>query len=327
VIVMESPMKDVKGKVAFITGGDSGIGLGITHALINAGMKVAITYRTKAHLDHAMEFLRGSAENLLPINLDVTDRTGMIAAAEQVVGYFGKVHVLINNAGVVEGIPLSNATFDDFDWCMNVNVNGVFNGIRAFLPHIRSHGEGGQVVATSSMLGGLIAGPFWGVYTASKFAVVGMMEGLRTELARTNIGVSVFCPAGVKTNIASSERNRPPDLGETGSPDSHTLRLIEKFDGEMLQVMSREDQGQPLMDPLEAGACVLRGIRHNDLYILSHPEYEQAIRDRCEALLASFRVDANVPSEARLAMARISRNEIYSHECNRRAAERKSTRT
>jgi NAD(P)-dependent dehydrogenase (short-subunit alcohol dehydrogenase family) len=320
-------MKDVKDKVAFVTGGDSGIGLGITHALLNAGMQVAITYRTRAHLDHALQFLGRSEETLLPINLDVTDRSGMIAAAEQVVGHFGKVHVVINNAGVGEGIPLSNATFDDFDWCMNVNVNGVFNGIRAFLPHIRSHGEGGQVVATASMLGGLVAGPFWGVYTASKFAVVGMMEALRAELAGTNVGVSVFCPGGVKTNIGSSERNRPPSCREAGTPDSDTSQLIERFSGELLEVMNREEQGQPLMDPLEAGACVLRGIRNNDLYILSHCEYERLLRDRCEALLASVRDDVNVPSEGRLALVRVHRNEIYADERNRRAAESKTTRS
>jgi len=316
---MDAPMKNVEGKVAFITGGSSGIGLGVTHALINAGMKVAITYRTQAHLDHALELLGNSRDSLLTINLDVTDRMGMIAAAEKVVGHFGKVHVLINNAGVVADTPLSNATFDEFDWCMNVNVNGVFNGIRAFLPHIRSHGEGGQIVATSSITGGLVAGPFWGVYTTSKFAVVGMMEGLRTELARTNIGVSVFCPAGVKTNIGSSERNRPQSLHEIGSPDSTTLPLIERFTGEFLEVMSREEQSQPLMDPLEAGACVLRGIRNNDLYILSNSEYEPVIRDRCEALLASVRDDATVPTEGRRAIARISRNEIYAQDYNRRA--------
>ena len=311
-------MKNVDGKVAFITGGDSGIGLGIAHALLSAGMKVAFTYRTRAHLDHAMELLGSSKESLLPMSLDVTDRAGMIAAAGKVVGHFGKVHVLINNAGVVADTPVANATFEDFDWCMNVNVNGVFNGIRAFLPHIRSHGDGGQIVATASMTGGLVAGPFWGVYTTSKFAVVGMMEGLRTELAQTNIGVSIFCPAGVKSNIGTSERNRPPGLHEAGSPDSITSPLIERFTRNFLEVMSREEQWQPLMDPLEAGTHVLRGIRNNDLYILSNPEYEQVLRDRCEALLASVRDDANVPSEGRRAIARISRNEIYAHEYDRR---------
>lgn len=106
-----------------------------------------------------------------------------------------RLHVLVNNAGVLLTLPLSNATFDDWDWCINVNVTGVFNCLRAFLPHTKAHGEGGQIVSTSSMPAGLFVGPYWGVYSTSKFAVVCMMEALRSELAHTNIGVSVFCPA------------------------------------------------------------------------------------------------------------------------------------
>src|ERR1700722_20445033 len=203
-----TPMKDVEGKVAFITGGDSGIGLGIARACADAGMKVVITYRTKSHLDEAMKYLEGAGNRVHAINLDVTDRVAMDKAADETIQVFQKVHLLVNNAGVGVIGGLSTATYDDWEWVMGVNVNGVFNGIHSFLPRIRSHGEGGQIVATSSLAGLLGHGPA-GAYTASKFAVVGMMEALRAELAETNVGVTVFCPGIVNTNIGSSARNRP----------------------------------------------------------------------------------------------------------------------
>lgn len=162
-------MKDVEEKVAFITGGDSGIGLGIARACADAGMKVIITYRTKSHLDDAMKLLGTAGNRIHAINVDVTDRAGMEKAAVETTEVFQKVHLLVNNAGVGIIGGLSKATYDDWDWGMSVNLNGVFNGIRTFLPRMQAHGEGGQVVATSSLAGLLGHGPA-GVYTASKFA-------------------------------------------------------------------------------------------------------------------------------------------------------------
>lgn len=311
------PMKDLAGKVAFITGGDSGIGLGIARASINAGMNVVIAYRSQAHLDDALQVLQQTRDRVLPIKLDVTDRSAMAGAAEETVRAFGKVHVLINNAGVAPLGPLSKATFDDWDWCMNVNVNGVFNGIRAFLPHIQAHNEGGQIVATSSMLGGLLAGGLWGVYSASKFAVVGMMEALRAELAGTNVGVSVFCPAGVKSNLGASDRNRPEMYANSGTLD-HTARAsLASFGNELERIV--KEQSDSIMDPVEAGERVIQGIRNNDLYILSHAEYEQLLRERYDALLASIPTLEPPPCEGRVAVAQLSRNPIYIHEATRRA--------
>ncbi len=202
-------MKDLQSKVAIVTGGDSGIGLGITCALVKAGMKVVITYRTVAHRDQALKALANRRTQVHTICLDVTNRLAVAAAAEETLRLFGAVHVLINNAGVAPMVPLTNATFDDWDWCMGVNVTGVFNCIRTFLPYLRAQNEDGHIVSTSSMQAGLFVGPYWGVYSTSKFAVVGMMEALRSELLGTRIGVSVFCPGSVKSNIAAGNRNRP----------------------------------------------------------------------------------------------------------------------
>jgi NAD(P)-dependent dehydrogenase (short-subunit alcohol dehydrogenase family) len=290
---VKTPMKDVAGKVAFITGGDSGIGLGMARAFASAGMKVVITYRTKTHLDEALEYLKDAAGRVRAINVDVTDRQGMEQAAEETVKTFGKVHLLVNNAGVAVGVPLSKATFEDWDWGIGVNLNGVFNGVHAFLPRLQAHGEGGQIVTTSSM-GGLLGIAGNGIYSTSKFAVVGMMESLRFELADANIGVSVYCPGGVKSNVLDDSRNRPRSLANSGAspPPAAALAQFQKL---------LESAG---MDALEAGELVLHGIRNNDLYILTHPEFEREMRERHEALMASIPRGVVVP-QARIDLERM----------------------
>lgn len=309
------PMKEVEGKVAFVTGGNSGIGLGITCAFAEAGMKVAITYRTKKNLDEAMQYLEKYGDRIHAINVDVTDRAGVAKAAEETVRVFGKVHVLVNNAGVGIIVPLTKATYDDWDWGIGVNLNGVFNCVHTFLPYLMAHNEGGQIVTTSSM-SGLVAAGSAGVYTTSKFAVVGMMEALRHELADTNIGVSVYCPGLVNSNIAFSERNRPQELSETG------MRLDPRF----APLPSGEGAPPPPgMDPFEAGQRVLRGIRNNDLYILTHPEFEQGIRDRNEALIASIpRGEPPVPKERLAAEQVVLRGPAYIAERDRKLCEQRN---
>ncbi|HEY4214141.1 MAG TPA: SDR family oxidoreductase [Steroidobacteraceae bacterium] len=316
-------MGNVEGKVAFITGAVSGIGLGVALALLKAGMKVAITYRTKNHLDEAMELLQCAESRVHAISLDVTDRAAVAVAADETVRRFGKIHVLISNAGVGPDIPLTSATYDDWDWCMGVNVSGVFNCIHTFLPRIRAHGEGGHIVATSSVFGGLLAGAFWGVYCTSKAAVVGMMEALRSELVHTNIGVSVFCPGPVTSNVQQSARNRPATLPQAGVPDGQVLARVQEFYTSVQDALKTYGGSASTMDAFEAGEHVLNGIRNNQLYILSHPEFRQAICDRTNALLASIPAGsvAAIPP-ARVAFAQVARNPIYLHELDRRRSMR-----
>jgi NAD(P)-dependent dehydrogenase (short-subunit alcohol dehydrogenase family) len=314
-----APMKDVEGKVAFITGGNSGIGLGIARAFVDAGMKVVITYRTKANLDDAMKHLESAGKRVHAINVDVTDRAAMEKAAAETVQVFQKVHVVVNNAGVGVIGGLSKATYDDWDWAMGVNLNGVFNGIRSFLPRIQAHGEGGQVVATSSLAGLLGHGPA-GVYTASKFAVVGMMESLRAELDGTNVGVSVFCPGIVNTNIGKSGRNRPSNLPDAGfKPDP-------KMMAEMQAAMKDMKGPPPGMDAAEAGQRVLRGIRNNDLYILTTPEFEKEFQARGEAIVASLPTDVTAPPGRETFGRMILGKTPYAAERDRRLCERSRSR-
>jgi NAD(P)-dependent dehydrogenase (short-subunit alcohol dehydrogenase family) len=309
------PMKNVEDKVAFITGGNSGIGLGIARAFLDAGMKVAITYRTKANLDEAMKEFGKAADRVYAVSVDVTDRAALDKAADEVVQHFGKVHAVVANAGVAVIGGISKASYDDWDWGIGVNLNGVFNTIHTFLPRIQSHGEGGAVIATSS-LAGLLGHGGAGVYTASKFGVVGLMEALRFELADSNIAVSVFCPGIVTTNIGASARNRPASkAGSAPAP-------ARPPGGGM-----RPPQGPPPgMDPLEAGQRVLQGMRNNDLYVLTTPDFEEDFRARGEAILASLPTDVN-PSKERIAVGHMIAGKMtYVAERDRKQCERK-TRT
>jgi NADP-dependent 3-hydroxy acid dehydrogenase YdfG len=306
---LKAPMKDVEGKVAVITGGDSGVGLGIARALADAGMKVVITYRTKSHLDEAMKYLESAGNRVHAISVDVTDRSGMEKAAVDTVQVFGNVHVLVNNAGVAlpGDAPLSRATYDDWDWLMGVNLNGVFNGVHTFLPRIQAHGEGGQIITTSSVRGLFAVGDA-GSYCTSKFAVVGMMEALRAEFAGTNIGASVFLPGLVTSHVMDSTRNRPSNLAATGT------RVDPKMTAATRNVIN---DPKFAMSALEAGQLLLRGMRNNDLYILTHPEFAQILRDRSEALLASNPMDLR-PTDERVAMGRsLAQNSIYRTERDR----------
>ncbi len=301
-----APMRDVEGKVAFITGGDSGIGLGIARAFTDAGMKVVITYRTRSHLDEAMKLLAGAAERVHAINLDVTDRAAMEKAAAETVQVFGKVHVLVNNAGVAVIGGLAHASYEDWDWAMSVNAGGVFNGVRTFLPRIQAQGEGGQVVSVSSLAGLLGHAPA-GVYTASKFAVVGMMEALRAELVDANIGVTVFCPGIVNTNIGSSARNRPAGAAAAAGAAPRVdpgFKMDPAMMAEMQKAMSESHGVPPGMDPLDAGQRVLRGVRNNDLYVLTTPEFAPEFAARGEAIVASVPQDVSA-SKAREVMGRM----------------------
>ncbi len=299
-------MQDVRGKTAFITGGGSGMGLGMARVFVEEGMNVVIADVRQDHLDEALQSFSGQQERVHGLIVDVSDRQAMQNAAEETVERFGKVHVLCNNAGAGIIGPLLDATYDDWDWGINVNLGGVVNGIQSFVPKIREHGEGGHIVTTASMQG-LFVGAVAGIYCATKYAAVGLMEALHPELAPHNIGVSAFCPGLVNTNIHEAEKARPERWGNTNYGQAMAERAPE-FKKNVLNVG---------MDPLEVGARVLAGIRNNDLYILTHPEYEQGVRDRYDAILASFKQDHEPPAERVAAEQAVLRFPTYVDELSR----------
>ena len=273
-------MENLAGKVSFITGGASGIGLGMARAFYSAGMKIIIADIRQDHLERVPDAFNGDTANIHTMQLDVTDRNAMEAAAREAERVFGSVHVLCNNAGVYLYGPMQKATYEDWDWTLNVNLGGVINGIHAFLPGMISHGEGGHIVNTSSISGIFVSGGT-GIYTTSKFAVVGLSEALRLDLEPADIGVSVLCPGFVNSNVYDCRKTRPDRLANSGyAVKPEVLEKLKK---------AHEDIG---MDPQEVGVKVLSAIQMNKLYIFTHPEFAGEIRRRSEALLAA------VPDEA-----------------------------
>ncbi len=290
-------MKDLKDKVAFVTGGSSGIGLGIVQVLAEEGMKVAFTWRRQDHLDHAMSLLQG--RKVHPVKLDVTDRAAFVRAADEAEAALGPVQVLVNNAGVGVGGLIEDATYDDWDWVMGVNVGGVINGIVTFLPRMVASGLEGHIVNVSSM-GGVAALGSVGVYATSKFAVVGLSEALRTDMIGRNIGVSVYSPGPVKSNMGEAVKMRPANLSNTGyAPPPAPVNAPPH--PMMLNAMGE----------VEAGRHVLRGIKQNQLFIFSHPEFREVIKSRNDAMLAAV-PDEPFPEARADSIRWILSNAIYS---------------
>ncbi len=266
-------MKDVKGKIAFITGGASGIGLGIAKVFAKNGIKVVIADMREDALREAMAYFKKNGGEVYPIKLNVTDREAYVKAADEAEKVFGKIHILVNNAGVNAGYGTTDkVNYKDWDYAISVNIGGVVNGITTMLPRIMKHGEEGHIVSTSSTCG-LMGAANMTIYCTTKFAVTGMMECLATELQNTKIGVSVLYPGPTQGNLGvSSFANRPEHL---------------KNEGEKPAVMPG-NWDHVFMDPVETGERVLRGIKRNDLFIHTHPEFKEGYIARHNALIRAI---------------------------------------
>lgn len=301
------PLKNLQGKVAYITAASDGIGLGIARAASNAGMKVVIGYRNEERLKAALPLFKPGNAGVMAVKHDVTDRDGWRRMLQEVNAKFGNLHLVVNNAGVKTLRQAHQASYEDWDNAVAVNFTAIYNSVAACLPHMLQHGEGGHFVTTASM-GGLLPGANAGIYTSTKIAAVAIMEALRVELESTNIGTSAFCPGLVSTdNYPMGEEN--PFRTARGAP-------------------SAPSAPSPGMDPLEAGERVLHGVMHNDLFILTHPEFKEGMQERFDAIMASTPpIDAPIP-QARLDSQRVvMRCGIYPREIAHRAQRRKSYRS
>ena len=282
-------MRDVAGKVAFITGGGSGVGLGMAKSFVGAGMRVAIADAREDHLEEATAELGDAAH---PVHLDVTDRDALARAADETERAVGPVDVLCNNAGINLFNDIADATYQDWDWVLGVNLGGVVNGVVTFVPRMKARGEGGHVVNTASM-GAFIAGPGAGIYTTAKFAIHGLSDSLRYSLRPHGIGVSMVCPGLVKSKIYESDRLRPAALSTDTTPaDQEFMRILP----------SVHEHG---MEPEEIGEKVLRAIRRNDFYVFTHPDHKEELRELFDEILAAF-PDEEAPAE-RLAFEKTRR--------------------
>ena len=265
-------MREVEGKVAFITGGGSGVGLGMAKAFIGAGMRVAIADIREDHLEQATAEL---GADVLAVHLDITDRDAFARAADETERALGNVHVLCNNAGINLFNDIADATYQDWDWVLGVNLGGVVNGVVTFVPRIKAHGEGGHVVNTASMAA-FIAGPGAGIYTTAKFAVHGLSDALRWSLLPHGIGVSMVCPGLVKSKIYESDKIRPAELSTNVTPaDEEFMRILPGL----------HEAG---MEPDEIGEKVLRAIRENRFYVFTHPDHRDELREIFDETIAAF---------------------------------------
>lgn len=276
---MENPVQSIAGKVAFITGAASGIGYGIAAALGAAGTRIMLCDRDAAGLERAVASLRSDNIETDGVVADVSIKSELQAAARRTIERFGKVHVLVNNAGVGGGGRYGAWNDSTWGWMIEVNLMAVIWGIEIFVPLIESHGEGGQVVSTASMAGLIPAGS--SAYSVTKYGVVGLSEGLRRELQPRGIGVSVLCPGLVRTRVAEVERNRPERFKQAAMGDLSA-------DMTPAQLSKLSNLVATGCDPRYVGELVREGIESNLAYIFTDVAYEAAVNARFAAIREAF---------------------------------------
>jgi NAD(P)-dependent dehydrogenase (short-subunit alcohol dehydrogenase family) len=285
-------LTDLKGKTVYVTGGNTGIGLGIARAAANAGMNVVMGFIQQDQVEPALKLFKPDQKSrVIAIRHDVTDRDGWVKTLAEINQKFGNLHLLVNNAGIKTLRQASQVDARGWDAAVAVNFTGIYNGASAVIPHMLAHKEGSHIVTTASM-GGILPGVNAGVYTATKFAAFGIMEALRVELMGTNIGTSVYSPGGVSTD----------------------------------NMLSDQGQAALMMDPLEAGERVLNGVKNNDLFIFTHPEFKPGMKERFDAILASVPTDGFPEARAR-AEARVLTAPPYAPEIAHRSQPRRSYRS
>jgi NAD(P)-dependent dehydrogenase (short-subunit alcohol dehydrogenase family) len=275
-------VQDLKGRVAVVTGGGSGIGAALARALAAHEMDVAVADVEMAGAERVAADVCAAGRRAIAVHTDVSELASVEALAERCYRELGGCHVLCNNAGVLVMGSLESRTAKDWEWVLGVNLWGVVHGLLAFLPRMLAQ-PGERHILNTASTAGVIPTPGVGVYATAKYAVVGLSEHLRMDLAKHGIGVSVLCPGGVQTQILRSERNRPAELGAAQSS------------GEDLRQMAAGGTRHPdEMQPPEAiAAAALEGIRANDAYIFTHAHYRSRVAARHAELMRAFdRADA-----------------------------------
>jgi NAD(P)-dependent dehydrogenase (short-subunit alcohol dehydrogenase family) len=283
-------MQNLQGKTAVVTGGASGIGNGIAKALGRAGCSVVIIDARQDAIDGAVPFFTEKGYPVLGIKLDVTDREGWEKVADQVEAKFGKIHILVNNAGVAAGSgKLWEGSYKDWDFINSINVGGVFNGIKTIVPRILKHGEEGHVVTTSST-GGAFAVSGSGFYCTTKYAASGLAECLASDLEGTNVGSSAFYPGPVNSQLGFSSSAVRPDKykDEQAAPPPPPPAPKEGDAPPPPPPGGFTDFTKIFMTPEEVGERVVRGIKRGDLFIWTHPEFKAGMEARTKALIAAF---------------------------------------
>ena len=269
-------MKTFKGKTVFITGGASGIGLALAEECCEEGMNVVIADIRRNAIDNAMTVL-GQRKSVLAIELDVTNREAYEKAVEEAEAKFGNIHILFNNAGIgcARG-ALWDASYEQIDLALNINLSAVLTGIHLVVPRMLKHGEGGYVVNTASKAA-LIAVPACGLYNLTKQALISLSETLASDLSGTDVGAAVFLPGPYLSN-----------LGQT-SGEIEQMFLGTLPPGVPPRASGERNRAADFVRPAsDAAKRILQGIKRGDLYIITHSEFKEGFEKRTNAMLQAF---------------------------------------
>jgi NAD(P)-dependent dehydrogenase (short-subunit alcohol dehydrogenase family) len=264
-------VKDFTSGVALVTGGASGIGLGLVHALARVGMKVAVADVDLPGCERAAVDLRAKGATVLPMHLDVRDGVAWMTNVDRIEEELGPLQVLCSNAGVGGStLPIEETEWAGWQWTLDVNLNGTFHALKTCLPRMRKHGLTSHVVCTAS-LGGFLVARGNGAYSAAKAAVIAMCEAVAKEVAGSNIGISVLCPGLVRTQLLDNSARLKPGSFEIGSH------------GKEVEIAMKT-----ALDPMQVGEDVVRWMAEERFWMFTHPELKPYVQQRCEALLAAM---------------------------------------
>lgn len=283
-------MKEFKDRVAVVTGGASGIGRALIERFAAEGIHVVIADVEETSLRQAEDELKAKGASVLGVVTDVSKAESVENLAHKTVEAFGAVHILCNNAGVSGDLtPSWEQTLQNWEWVFGVNVYGVVHGLRTFVPIMLNQGTEGHIVNTASMAG-IMSGPYFSVYHASKHAVVTLTESLHYELSlqKAKIKASVLCPGWVNTKIVDSARNRPDELK---TPDQAPSEIGKVWFNAFKEFAAGG------MEPSQVAERVFSCIRDEQFYVFPHPEFLEAARGRMENLVAQQNPTLAMPDE------------------------------
>jgi NAD(P)-dependent dehydrogenase (short-subunit alcohol dehydrogenase family) len=329
------PIKDVKDKVAYITGGSSGIGLGIARALHEQGAKVILGNLDDKQFADALKMFPANDPRVATVIHNVMERDSWEAKANEIESKFGPVHILVNNAGIGLRGGIIAGTYNDWDWGMGVNFWGPVYGCKTFVPRMRARPNEGCHIVTTTSTSGILVGLPVGIYAVSKIAATGLMEQLRDDLRTTNIGTSTLIPGITQTNISQSETHRPESLRNAPAAGAQAptapLRAGPPPGAAPPRPAPPPVDAGPFwarpQDPITVGRLVVNAILNNDLFIFPAPEYRQGMEARAAAFVESMVPFTPIPAnvQAGIDANRYLFTPMYAQEAAHRRATRKRT--